>query len=106
MTSASVADSAEVEVYASWALILVRMVCPSVEGKSLYHRSKQDKSRPNRTRVYSFGSVVHESIAKREAKGGLVRHYASNSREQLLLRGTGDGRMSRWLIRSIESSGH
>ena len=30
MTSASVADSAEVKVYASWALILVRMVCPSV----------------------------------------------------------------------------
>jgi hypothetical protein len=30
MTSASVADSAEVEVYAGWALILVRMVCPSV----------------------------------------------------------------------------
>ena len=30
MTSASVAGSAEVKVYASWALILVRMVCPSV----------------------------------------------------------------------------
>ena len=30
MTSASVAGSAEVEVYANWALILVRMVCPSV----------------------------------------------------------------------------
>ena len=79
MTSASVADSAEVEVYASWALILVRMVCPSVEGKSLYHRSKQDKSRPNRTRVYSFGSVVHESIAKREAKGGLAIEVSSHA---------------------------
>ena len=32
MTSPSVADSAEVEVYASWASILVRMVCPSVEA--------------------------------------------------------------------------
>ena len=30
MTSGSVARSAEVEVYANWALILVRMVCPSV----------------------------------------------------------------------------
>jgi hypothetical protein len=30
MTYASDADSAEVEVYASWASILVRMVCPSV----------------------------------------------------------------------------
>jgi hypothetical protein len=29
MTSASVADSAEVEVYASWALILLRMACLS-----------------------------------------------------------------------------
>ena len=34
MTSASFADSAEVEVYASWALILVRMVCPSVGANS------------------------------------------------------------------------
>ena len=34
MTSASVADSAEVKVYASWALILVRMVCPSVGTNS------------------------------------------------------------------------
>jgi hypothetical protein len=32
MTSASVAGSAEVEVYADWALILVRMVFPSVEA--------------------------------------------------------------------------
>jgi len=30
MTSASVVGSAEVEVYTNWALILVRMVCPSV----------------------------------------------------------------------------
>jgi hypothetical protein len=30
MTSASVGGSAEIEVYANWALILVRMVCPSV----------------------------------------------------------------------------
>jgi hypothetical protein len=30
MTSTSVTGSAEVEVYAQWALILVRMVCPSV----------------------------------------------------------------------------
>jgi hypothetical protein len=32
MASASVAGFAEVEVYAIWALILVRMVCPSVEA--------------------------------------------------------------------------
>jgi len=32
MASASVAGSAEVEVYAIWALILVRMVFPSVEA--------------------------------------------------------------------------
>ena len=30
MTYASVADSAEVEVYASWALIMVRMIYASV----------------------------------------------------------------------------
>ena len=32
MASASVAGFAEVEVYATWALILVRMVFPSVEA--------------------------------------------------------------------------
>ena len=34
MTSASVAGSAEVEVYANWALILVRMVFPSLGANS------------------------------------------------------------------------
>src|SRR6516164_7686362 len=52
---------------------------PVSRSKSLYHRSKRDKSRCNRTRVYSFGSVIHDSIADREAKSGLATEGSSHA---------------------------
>src|SRR6516165_4302165 len=52
---------------------------PLGRSKSLFHLSEQDKSRRNRTRVYSFRSVVHESIAEREAKGGLATEVSSHA---------------------------
>jgi hypothetical protein len=62
MTYASVAASAGVDVYANWGQNNGENDLRLSGRRSLDRRSKQDTSRRGRTRIYSIGFVVHESI--------------------------------------------
>ena len=60
MPHASVAASAEVEVYANWALDHGENDLRLSRSKPVDNRSRQVTSRRGRTRIYSSGFVLHE----------------------------------------------
>lgn len=84
MTYASVPDSAAIEVYASWALIMVRMIYASVGADPL---DKHDTSCRSRTRIYPFEFVVHKSIAKEKVERNFMA--AKNPVRQILRNSSG-----------------
>jgi hypothetical protein len=90
MPSASVQASAEVEVYANWALIMVRMTHGSVGADPWTVVQDKFSSRRGRTRIYSSGFVLHEPrIGRklgnlREAVATFTRRLNFTSRDHRL----------------------